>query len=334
MALSSLELTAKVREILTKNITNKDSHLFASWFPSVKAGSLEEVFSDIWPRIYEKYEEDGQEIHEQVFDPEWKPPAVPRYRTGNTLPDSIEEAINNDEELVNVTLDRVAHDMALAIADRYNFSCLEYMSSSTLIPADLVIEKANVENFIESVMQLTIDVGPDGYGELYDHLVLSTRLFKKVINSEAYKKRLNNSSLRYAFGAAAISSKDLHQHKGILSNILNLEIVLEDTTYWKRLPDGTKSRTRVLGQNTVLVSNSADHGNRNCFSFALAANTRENTSQNLDRSLKNSKEVVSWFEKAPNPLDNTKTRYSAYVSMAGRPRIHRETAVGRIEFLD
>lgn len=141
------------------------------------------------------------------------------------------------------------------------------------MPADLKVTVATDWSDLVNSTPITdlqtvmVDTAPDVYGEQYNRITMSSRAFKYVTQGAEFQNRVKGE-LRYAFGTGQLNLKDTSAMRQLLSNILNAEIEVYDSTFWERSNNGTKTRSRVLPYNKVILSNTQDDNNRGAMDFA------------------------------------------------------------------
>lgn len=176
---------------------------------------------------------------------------------------------------------------------------------------------------ITDIQVVAVDTAPDTYGEQFDYVVMSSRAFKYVTQNAEFQNRIKGE-LRYNFGTGQINVRDTGAMKQLLSNILGMDIIIYDATYWTRANNGAKTRERVLPYNKVIFGSNADNNNRNAMDFANGIVTESvvGSFTNEEGFSGEAFGPISYYTSEENLNPPSITAWSV---LRGFPRKHRET---------
>jgi hypothetical protein len=120
---------------------------------------------------------------------------------------------------------------------------------------------------LDDILVLANQIAADNYGIRYNRVTMSSKAFRFILGTTQFA---NRSSLIAGFPvtAAMVNVADQPTMQATLGRLLNMEVELYDTAYWERGEDGTKTRTRVLPANVVLLTNTENDGDGNVMDFA------------------------------------------------------------------
>ncbi len=200
----------------------------------------------------------------------------------------------------------------------------EYLSTSInvdfLIPKDLQVQTdwSTEDSTPISDIQKLANKGAN-VGKVYDTLTLSTKNFKKIIDSKEFVVKLkelmslqeNKSEMVDSDGLPIPKVDVAHQLRTYVEEILGMNIVLEDTTFRVRMRDGKSSSRRYLKDNLVVLSSSTDDSNPMASDFGLIAQGEDNCV-----------ECYATFHVEENEEGEKEDKLQVWAKAQGFPRLH------------
>lgn len=119
-------------------------------------------------------------------------------------------------------------------------------------PDDLYVE-CEADKFVSNFANLVIEVGPDTYGEIYDTMMMSSKVFHSIVEHATGRLRTKLDANCYI---GAFEKLDTAAARTVLAN--HLGIGIEVYNPGELITEGNVTRTRFFQQNKVLLYNSAD----------------------------------------------------------------------------
>lgn len=221
---------------------------------------------------------------------------IPKLKIGSVVPENVIKRIDRLDRNLGSTNDlsfftdwqnRLSEDLVRGIRQRvnemicamqrdsytYNRNGIDMGSVTWGMPSDLKVtvatdwsDSAN-STPITDLQTIAVDTAPDAYGEQFNRVTMSSRAFKYITLSTEFQNRIKGE-LRFSFPTGGINLKDTGAMRGLLANIINMEVEVYDETFWTKSNNGTDTRQRVLPYNQVIFSNTGDDNNRNAMYFA------------------------------------------------------------------
>lgn len=174
------------------------------------------------------------------------------------------------------------------------------------------------------------------YGEEYNRLDMSQTLFDFIISSDEFKAKapmyIQQTVLMVGpIPDAALNIADTELMQNILGRILKMTINIEDNFYYVQNTDGTRTQSRYLPINVILLSDTRDDNSPNGFDLARGVPTEARLAaivgaQNFSATGEVSGPLSYFY--APDNFDPP--NLVAYAVDRAFPRKHRKTATARI----
>lgn len=167
-------------------------------------------------------------------------------------------------------------------------------------------------------------------GQTYDRITLARRTFLAATSSDEFAANVN---FLYRFEVPAGSQPtNLRTLIDLFEAITGLVVEIEDTTYRQRETNGNNSMIRVLPENKVLLSNSADDGNASVMDYSNGT-----VIESLVAPLANAaiREAIGGEQRGPYAYYNCNPTLNppdlvAWAVQAGWPRKHVPEATAAI----
>jgi hypothetical protein len=120
---------------------------------------------------------------------------------------------------------------------------------------------------LDDILVLANQVAPDNYGIRYNRVTMSSKAFRFIVGTTQFA---NRAALLAGFAttAAMINQADQPTMQAMMGRLLNMEVELYDAAYWERQEDGSKTRSRVLPANKVLLTDTQNDGDGNVMDVA------------------------------------------------------------------
>jgi hypothetical protein len=120
---------------------------------------------------------------------------------------------------------------------------------------------------LDDILVLANQVAPDNYGIRYNRVTMSSKAFRFIVGTTQFA---NRAALLAGFAttSAMINQADQPTMQAMLGRLLNMEIELYDAAYNERQEDGSRTRSRVLPANKVLLTDTQNDGDGNVMDVA------------------------------------------------------------------
>lgn len=175
------------------------------------------------------------------------------------------------------------------------------------------------------------------YGEEYNTLDMSQTLFDYIVASDEFRAKapLYMQSIVLmagAYPAGTLNIADTEMMQGILQRILKMTINIEDNFYYVQNSDGTRTQSRYLPINVILMTDSRDFNSPNGYDLARGIPTEARLAAIMGDANRFSAtgEVsgpLSYFYAPDNYDPPALITYSVDKAF---PRKHRKTSSARI----
>lgn len=106
------------------------------------------------------------------------------------------------------------------------------------------------------------------YGKVYNRVDMSTSQFQRIIKSTLFRSAVRSYLGLQPTDEVSLSIHNIAQSQRLFEAISGLVLILEDTTVVAQRQDGTDATSKVVPENKVILTSSADDNNATRFDFA------------------------------------------------------------------
>lgn len=199
--------------------------------------------------------------------------------------------LGGDSQLITGWENNLAQNLVTGVRQTMNYLCAAMMldgivydrlgvkiSAGFGTPAELKVTKVGAQQWttgnaatmtpIADIQQVAQGVAPS-LGKSYNRVTMATTTFQKIIASTEFSERVR-FFLRLEPSQFQLNLYDVANLRALFEAITGMQLELEDTTFRVRNSNGTSTVQRVLPENKVILSNTADDNNPAAYDFANA----------------------------------------------------------------
>lgn len=120
---------------------------------------------------------------------------------------------------------------------------------------------------ITDLQAITMQIAPDNFGETYNRATMSTAQFRNISATTEFQNRAK-LFFQFNFASGALGIGDLGQMRTIFEMVSGIQLELCDTVYFEQEANGAQTSHRVLPDNKVILTNTADDNDPTSRDFA------------------------------------------------------------------